>query len=264
MRDLHQAEIARLDRLIAALDLQEDIDESVHTTRKGVKRLRAHLRLARDSIDGDLYRSEDADMRQIGLLLAQARDAFVLTQTLEALESSSGWGPAAAFIAAHHQAAVGELLAGPIEEVRRRLVAARQRWPDHRGLNAGGISAGVARTYTKGRAEIEAAAATSHATAFHAWRKRVKYLRYQLEALGSDEVLVSSLPELGDCFGLEHDHTVFIEFCDDNIDMLPDRRDRYVLIDRAERRRDELRSLALATAVYDRQTDVFIEAVVGE
>jgi CHAD domain-containing protein len=251
---LHQAEIARLDQLIAALVLPEDIDDSVHATRKGVKRLRAHLRLIRDGIDKDLYRNEDADLRQIGLLLAQARDAFVLTQTLESLESSAGWDSAAAFITAHHQAAVGELLTGPIEEVRRMLVRARRRWPDPGSLTAGAIAAGVARTYSSGREEIETAAATGHAAAFHAWRKRVKYLRYQL----------SSLTELGDCLGLEHDHTVFIQFCDDNIDMLPDRRDRYVLIDRAERRRDELRSLALATDVYDRQTDVFIEAVVGE
>ena len=263
MPALHQAEIALLDQLIAAVDLAEDIDDSVHTTRKGVKRLRAHLRLIRDSIDEDVYRSEDADLRQMGLLLAQARDAFVLTQTLESLESSAGWGPAAAFIAGHHQAAVGELLSGPIEEVRRRLVAARRRWPDHGGLTARAIAAGVARTYTKGRAEIEAAAATGHATAFHGWRKRVKYLRYQLEALGSDEAVVATLTELGDRLGLEHDHTVFIDFCDDNIDMLPDRRDRYVLIDRAERRRDELRSLVLATDAYDRHTDAFIDAVVG-
>ena len=264
MPALHQAEIARLDQLIAALVLPEDIDDSVHATRKGVKRLRAHLRLIRDGIDKDLYRSEDADLRQIGLLLAQARDAFVLTQTLESLESSAGWDSAAAFIAAHHQAAVGEVLAGPIEEVRHRLLTARRRWPDPERLTAEAIAAGVARTYATGRADMEAAASTGHAAAFHAWRKRVKYLRYQLEALGSDEAVVASLTELGDCLGLEHDNTVFIEFCDENIDMLPDRRDRYVLIDRAERRRDELRSLALATDVYNRQTDVFIAAVVGE
>ena len=66
MPALDQAEIARLDQLIAALVLPEDIDDSVHATRKGVKRLRAHLRLIRDSIDKDLYRSEDADLSQIG------------------------------------------------------------------------------------------------------------------------------------------------------------------------------------------------------
>ena len=146
MPALHQAEIARLDQLIAALVLPEDIDDSVHGTRKGVKRLRAHLRLIRDGIDKDLYRSEDADLRQIGLLLAQARDAFVLTQTLESLESSAGWDSAAAFITAHHQAAVGELLTGPIEEVRRMLVKARRRWPDPGSLTAGAIAAGGART----------------------------------------------------------------------------------------------------------------------
>jgi CHAD domain-containing protein len=105
--------------------------------------------------------------------------------------------------------------------------------------------------------------ATSQAGAFHQWRKRVKYLRYQLEAIGIAEDVVAAWVELGETLGLEHDHTVFIDFCDDHIDLCPDRRDRYVLIDRAEKRRDELRASALGTDVYIRDPEAFAAAAVG-
>ena len=89
--DLHEAEITRLDELIAALDDLDDVDAVVHATRKGIKRLRAHLRLGRDAMDADVYRSEDTELRDTGRLLAPARDAYVVGLTLEALESSTGW-----------------------------------------------------------------------------------------------------------------------------------------------------------------------------
>lgn len=261
--DLRDAEIARINELLANLDEPTDIDAVVHDTRKGMKRLRAHLRLTKDVIEPGVYRSEDAELRAIGRLLAPARDAFVMGQTLESLESSGGWGPAADIIARYHQNAVNELMAGPIKEIRHRLAEARDRWPVQRAVEAEVVRAGLSRTYERGRAERDVAASTEQAKDFHNWRKRVKYLRYQLEALDAAEATVAGLTELGERLGLEHDHTVFIGFCDDHIDLLPDRRDRYVLIDRAETRRDELRARAVATDAYAADSAVFIKRVIG-
>lgn len=261
--DLRDAEIARLDQLLASLDDPVDIDAAVHETRKGMKRLRAHLRLTKDAIDPGVYRSEDAELRAIGRLLAPARDAFVLGLTLETLESSEGWGPAAELIARQHREAVDELLAEPIKEVRHRLGDARERWPNLEEVGQVAMTAGLTRTYERGRAERQVAASTGQAKDFHNWRKRVKYLRYQLEAIGAGEAPIADFTDLGERLGLEHDHTVFIDFCDDHIDLLPDRRDRYVLIDRAERRRDELRAAALGTDAYAEEPAGFVGSVVG-
>jgi CHAD domain-containing protein len=263
--DLHEAEIARLDESLGDLDAPDDIDLVVHSTRKGIKRLRAHLRLARDAIEESSYRAEDADLREIGRLLAPARDAYVIGLTLESLESTAGWEAASEYIEAHHGSAIDELVAGPLQEARTRLGRVRGRWltyPVH--LDASAVADAVGRTYRKGRFEQETAQATSQARAFHRWRKRVKYLRYQLEAIGVAEDRVAAWFELGEALGLEHDHTVFIDFCDDNIDMLPDRRDRYVLIDRAESRRDELRTLALDTDVFAETPGGFVASVLDE
>lgn len=262
-RDLHEAEIALLDAVLALFEAPEDVDEAVHSTRKGVKRLRAHLRLTKDAIDPAVYRAEDDGLRSIGRILAPARDAFVLGQTLESLESTGGWGPAAAAIGENHEAVIDELRAGTVDEVSRRFTAVRARWPEHEGLEQTVLIDGLTRTYRRGRAELAVAASDRHAMAFHAWRRRVKYLRYQLEALDAHAGVVATLTELGVTLGFEHDHTVFIDFCDDRIDLLPDRRDRYVLIDRAEQRRDELRATALATKAYAQEPDAFVSSVLG-
>lgn len=263
--DFRQAEIARLDESLVDLDEPEDIDLVVHSTRKGIKRLRAHLRLARDAVEENIYRVEDADLGEIGRLLAPARDAYVIGQTLESLESTAGWVAASDYIEAHHRSVIDELLTGPLHEARTRLGRVRQRWLTHPvHLDASAVTDAVVRTYHRGRLEQERAITTGQARAFHQWRKRVKYLRYQLEAIGVAEASVASWVELGETLGFEHDHTVFIDFCDDNIDMLPDRRDRYVLIDRAERRRDELRASALATAAYTEEPSEFVAAMLGE
>ena len=264
VRDLHTAEIARLDEMIAALATPPDVDLAIHETRKGVKRLRAHLRLAKDDIEPSLYKGEDTDLRDIGRLLAPARDAFVLGETLDALESSAGWESASRYIAAHHRTTVDRLVAGPFGAARTRLEGVRTRWLDlPKRPDPVAVRNGIERTYRRGRAEFDTAAATGKAGAFHSWRRRVKYLRYQLEAIGGEEAVVMTWDQLGNTLGSEHDHSVFIDFCDNNIDMCPDRRDRYVLIDRAERRRDELRAAALGTDVYAVEPGDFVAAVLA-
>lgn len=260
---LHDTEIAVFEELIAALESTNDLDLAVHTVRKGVKRLRAHLRLWKSAVDPEVYRAEDENLARIGRSLAPARDAAVLGQTLNSLESSAGWDVAARFIEAHHESALEELRLGPLDETRVWLGTVRARWLDlperHRPA---AVRQGVIRSHRKGAAAYGAAAATGQADAFHRWRKQVKYLRYQLEAIGGDAAMTTALTDLGVMLGFEHDQTVFIDFIDDNIDMLPDRRDRYVLIDRAEARRNELRSDALATDVYAASPDDFVAAVV--
>ncbi len=258
--DLRDAEIARLDTLVARLEVPEDIDTAIHDTRKGIKRLRAHLRLGRDAIERDAYRSEDAALRDIGRLLAPPRDAFVVGLTLESLEPGGGWEAASAYIAEHHATAIEEFRREAQGKAVELLSAALDRWPSA-PLDTVVVGAGLERTYSRGRSEHREAAASEHAEAFHAWRKWAKYLRYQLEAIGVGTEVVAPWVDLGEALGLEHDHTVFIAFCDEHIDLCPDRRDRYVLIDRAEHERAGLRDAAVATGLYEQEPAAFVASV---
>lgn len=247
--------------LIEAALGTEDLDVAVHAARKGLKRLRSHLRLRRAALPPGVYDEKNAELRAIGRMLAPARDAFVLAKTLDGLEQSAGWVPVTAIIAAHHQKTMAALLDGPLQDARRRIDEATMSWPAVTELGQQTVADSIATTYERGKATQALAARSGRAQAFHNWRKRVKTLRYQLEVVDGDERVIQELTELGDWLGDEHDHTVFIEFCDDRLDLLPDRRDRYVLIDRAERRRDQLRSRALGSTVYSSDSTPFVGLV---
>jgi CHAD domain-containing protein len=260
-RDLNDAEITHLGELIDELRTTDDLDAAIHETRKGTKRLRAHLRLARKVIDPGAYKSEDAALRDVARLLAPARDAYVVGLTLESLEEG-GWDEASAYIGTHHRTVLDEFSRNDLGEAVEQLEAVRARWPD-RSLDRSVIAAGLERTYHRGMAGHEAALSSELAESFHAWRKWVKYLRYQLEAIEADPEFVAPWLELGETLGLEHDHTVFIGFCDEHIDMCPDRRDRYVLIDRAGVKREALRHTALATSLFATEPEEFVGSALG-
>ena len=63
---------------------------ALHDTRKGFKRLRATVRLARGALDDETYRRENIAFRDAGRCLSGVRDASVLLETLDALETASG------------------------------------------------------------------------------------------------------------------------------------------------------------------------------
>ncbi len=250
--DLGEVGVARIDSIVTELDDPADVDEAVHETRKGIKRLRALLRL--DTADHGWV---DAELSRIGRSLAPARDAAVLGHTLDALEPGGGWEGAEAYMEKHHLATLGDL---SLRATSNAFAAVRTRWSAP-VIDSDAIAAAVERMYRKGRKRMHRAGEHRHADDFHAWRKQVKYLRYQLEAVEADMEVVDPLETLGDTLGLEHDHTVFIDFCDDHIDLCQDRRDRYVLIDRAEARREELRDQALATMAYTEEPEAWVARI---
>ena len=88
MNPLAATEISRLERLTSGLADPTDLDVAVHTTRKGIKRLRAFLRLARRSTGTSTYRIENGALRDTARLLAPARDAYVLVGTARDLDAS--------------------------------------------------------------------------------------------------------------------------------------------------------------------------------
>lgn len=250
--DLGAAGSEHLGAIVADLADPADVDAAVHDTRKGIKRLRALLRF-----DTGGHRSIDTELSRIGRSLAPARDAAVLGHTLGALEPGVGWEGADAYMEKHHLGILDDLSLG---STMTALTTVRARWPA-RVIDSDVIAAAVERMYRKGRKRLRRASEHQHAEDFHAWRKRVKYLRYQLEAVGADDDVVEPFDALGDTLGLEHDHTVFIDFCDDHIDLCRDRRDRYVLIDRAEVRREELRDRALSTTAYAEEPEVWVTRI---
>ncbi len=130
------------------------------------------------------------------------------------------------------------------------------------------VEPGLSRTYGRGRAEMRRAAARRTGPSFHEWRKRVKYLRHQMELLRPvfPEVVggyAAALERLGEMLGEEHDFALLLRLCADLPTLCPDPVDRSLLAALVQHRRMELQtaSLTLGGRVYAEPADRFVSRV---
>lgn len=254
MNPLAATEITRLERLTAGLADPTDLDMAVHTTRKGIKRLRAFLRLARRSIGTSTYRIENGALRDTGRLLAPARDAYVLVDTARDLDASDRILRA---LEEDYTAVMAALESVDRLQAVHRLEAIATRWRllSWHGPDPKSIGAGIRRTYRRGLVDLETVRSTPTAAAFHGWRRRVKYLRYQLEVLDAPKRFLHPYTQLGDDLGLEHDQTVLLGVCEQHTD------DEAFssLANRSLERREQLRFGALERGgpLFDQEPESF-------
>src|SRR5262249_34360662 len=85
IRRIAREQVQRAAQRLAQAD---DGPAAIHDVRKHLKRVRALLRLVRPVLGDTAFRRENARFREIGLLLAGARDLDVLKETVAALEST--------------------------------------------------------------------------------------------------------------------------------------------------------------------------------
>jgi CHAD domain-containing protein len=204
-----------MDRLAPDAHNQED---AVHDARKCFKKIRAVLRLVRDEIDDEVYKSENIFFRDVGRRLSDVRNATIIIQAFDGLVKRSSdmerYRLLRTSIVASHDEAVDRLRKRweDLGELRELLHEAKDRvagWPLERDRFAA-MGRGLRRTYRHGRsayAEVVAEASVEH---LHEWRKEVKHLWYQLRMLRSvwPEVmgpLVRELEALSEELGEDHD-----------------------------------------------------------
>jgi CYTH domain-containing protein/CHAD domain-containing protein len=256
---------ARLDEAIGGLDAAGDdaLDEAVHEARKSLKRVRTTLRLARDELGDDLYRSENAGFRDAGRRLSGARDSQVVVETLEGLcERCRRELPAGGFTALRdalrqeHEAARERLRAdaGAVGDVVAELRAARARtasWPIGRDdLDA--LASGLRRIYRRGRKALAAIDEQSGDEALHELRKRAKDLWYASQILTpaapkKTKKMAKRAHKLSDLIGEDHDLAVLQQTAERHREHLGEA-ERGALRELIERRRAELQRRALASA----------------
>jgi len=184
--------------MLATEDGQTLSESAVHEARKALKRLRALIRLLEDELGGQVFARENAVLREAGRRLSAARDAEVIVATLEdlmrrhpgELAHRRGVVRLHAALRAERERVVqqsladGSTAADALDElrgVRRRAMA----WSlsDRPGIEA--VEPALKRLYGRGRRRYRRAAlgSGSRTLALHAWRKRVKELRYAAEML---------------------------------------------------------------------------------
>ena len=174
--------------LAVAKGAAEPDDTRVHAIRKHLKKARAVLQLARKEI-GKAFRREDRQLREIGQLMTEIRDAEVHLQTMRQVEDATH----------HHYLSfqkMERLLALELENFRlafgdwdkaaipllerTRDQVKHWRMGDYRSKQ---LRRSVQRSYKSGRRALAAAKAKPSAAKFHELRKQVKLLGYQLRIL---------------------------------------------------------------------------------
>jgi CHAD domain-containing protein len=193
---------------------------TVHEVRKHLKKLRAAMRLAIPGVGKDCHAREDRCVRRIGRLVSDLRDAQVRLQTLihlrdkRAKHSSENHFPHIEELLSLERESFSAAFAGwqkraipQLEHVEARLL----KWPLD-GLTWKQICGAVCKIYKRGQRGLAKTIDDPDPENFHAWRKRVKDLWYQLRILEplNRAVLTEMAHDadvLGELLGCEHDLT---------------------------------------------------------
>jgi CHAD domain-containing protein len=191
---------------------------TVHEVRKHLKKLRAAMRLAIPEVGKKRHVREDCCVRKIGRFVSDLRDAQVRLQTLIQLRDDTAKKPenspfprieellsleresfSAAF-AGWQKQAIPQL-----ERVETRLLS----WPLE-DLTWKQVCGVVAKIYKRGQRGLAKTIDDPDPENFHAWRKRVKDLWYQLRILQPlNRMVLTEMAHdadvLGELLGCEHD-----------------------------------------------------------
>lgn len=288
---LKRLSLAEMDRATSGFyDGEEAFREAVHTARKATKKVRALLRLVRGEIGEKVYRFENTWMRDTSRLLSPVRGVAVAVGSVELVRNL--YGPLLAEGTfdelgqrlvqrrdrLEQQAMEDQELVPRVVDRLERARARYQAWPtggESRPVYGMGIrheyaaiAAGLESTYRRGRREMVTAYRLPTAEHFHGWRKRVRYLRHQMEILTPvwPEVMVAmavTLDRIGELLGEEHDLSELLRLVSERPDLCPNPMERSLFAALAKQRRGDLQTACriLGRRVYTETPGALAERI---
>ena len=228
---------------------------SVHEARKNLKRTRALLRLMRPALSAELFKRENARLRDVGALLSARRDVHVLGQTLVNLgpDPDSALAPAVAKLHAAVASTRSDVdtsseqqsMETAAEELRQSLsVLRRQKFEDD-GFDL--IEPGLRRSYGAARKAMRAAYADPSEESFHEWRKGIQqhWRHMLLLSRGWPEVLLPrarASRQISEMLGHDHDIAVLKAYLHSHGDLPLTSRERQKIEAHFEARQATLRA----------------------
>ncbi len=205
---------------------EETRHEAVHTARKCFKKIRAALRLVRD--EADFYEKQNVFFRDLGRQISDVRDATSMLETVGNLREhydsklyKNAFTELETALKNHREKLAEELWkeGDILNEIADKLKSKKEEVP-HWTLKVEGFSEikpSVKRVYKRGKHRLADCENRGNAEDFHQWRKRAKYLRYQLRMLYDAwpavlKTLEAELHEITDLVGEDHDLHVLKEW----------------------------------------------------
>jgi CHAD domain-containing protein len=252
-------------------DGEELFASAIHESRKSIKRVRSLLRLIRYELPPDVYRYEDRSLQKTGQMISEVRSASAIAATARMIDQMYGefLAPGAfeeTIAKLERRRDILELHALEDPNLVTRVVRTFERayhryssWPtDPEAREVYGlgirdsyeaISPGLTKTYSRGRREMVTAFTRTSPHAFHAWRKRAKYLRHQMEFLAplwpeAIAAMAVTLDRLGEVLGEDHDLQELNDLIHVRSDLCPNPRERSFFGALISQRRSELQVAA--------------------
>lgn len=252
-------------------DEPDSIVEAVHETRKLCKKARGLARLVRPGLGGQ-YSRFNRQTRDAARELGPIRDKHALLGTFDDMTSVPGLvdGRIARIVRKQldesSRLATSRVLDQESDRIDRAADLIRSAQASTGGWELpdefAPIGGGVAKTYKRGRKRLAQASNTRDADVFHQWRKRVKYLWYQMRLLRNTapsvlRPLSDRLHDLSDALGDAHDLVVLQGVLDE---LGLDAHDSEVVgtVAAGVRVNLEERALSLGRRLYVESTDDFV------
>lgn len=253
---LHRIACKQVENVLAELAGPRRLsrDKAIHSARRRIKRLRALLRLFRDSLRRKNLDRENKSLRDAAQTISASRDATVLIVAIDTLMEHYGNNVSAEsfrrvrnYLLAERRrvmAAAGRGAFTPLLEEFREIKKRVKRWRlDHKGWDA--IGKGLRRTYHDARKAMKDVIKKCKVESLHDWRKRVKDLRHQVELLipaWPEELtkLEEELHHLSDFLGDDHDLAVLHQSIPESLAV-----EREVLLGLVTARRTHLQQQAI-------------------
>lgn len=212
--------LGRLDQMLAGV-AEANVDEVIHDTRTGMKRMRAFLRLIRPSIGKSAYRQANAQSKALAGALSGSRDARVLLDTVDLLlleieDRACRARLREPFLQNYAQACAVAGGIQPLRYARKRLHKLQHQARHWRlnGYNYQALMQAVETEYGQGRAHWLLIQQHPEAEELHEWRKEVKRFYYQVSLLfpRGKKMQRARLKDLGEYLGQLHDLHILLEY----------------------------------------------------
>ncbi|MDX1684220.1 MAG: CHAD domain-containing protein [Saprospiraceae bacterium] len=277
-KGLHRLILDEIDsalQVITASENTEEKHEAVHEVRKSFKKIRGAFRMVRPKID--FYKSENRFFRDEARKISELRDTTANIETLDELKEQYS----------------SKLYNNSFEVLRNKLIRRREDFALHffddedilesiresvtahrkevetldiPGQKFKDLRPGIRKVYKRGRKGYLKCKEKGTVEQIHDWRKRNKYLRYQIDALNQlwpamMSTLEDELHEITDLTGKLHDIEELKEVVNKLDDPFSDEKEELLFYSLAEQMQNHLRehSLIKAEKFYRQKPDEFCD-----